>query len=121
MIDIIKNDPPQKNDVIIFLNDINFKLPNGFIEFYTNSNGAEIYKSENYCYLWQITELIQKNIDYNVSEYASNFFIFGSNGGGDAFCIERISGYIFQMQFVGMSNDEAIFISKDFNGFLDML
>ena len=121
MIEIIKNNPAQENEIIIFLNNINFKLPDGFIEFYRSSNGAEIYKDENYCLLWLITELMQLNIDYNVSEYAPNFFVFGSNGGGSAFCIEKSSGYIYEIPFIGMSNEEAIFISKDFNEFIDIL
>lgn len=118
MIEIIKNNPPQENEIIVFLNNINFKLPQGFIDFYRGSNGAEIYKDENYCCLWEITEMIQLNTDYNVPEFAPNFFIFGSDGGGSAFCIEKSSGYIFEMPFIGMSNNEAIFITNDFVDFL---
>lgn len=120
MIEIIKNDPTQENEIIVFLNNINFKLPDGFIEFYRSSNGAEINKEEKYCDLWLISELIQLNVDYNVLEYAPNFFIFGSNGIGSAFGIEKKSGYIYEIPFIGMSNEEAIFIGKDFNEFINI-
>ncbi len=118
MIEVIKNNPPQENEIVIFLNNINFKLPKGFIEFYRDSNGAEIYKNENYCLLWKITEMIKLNNDYNVPEYASNFFIIGSDGGGSAFCIEKSTGHIFEMPFIGMSNDEATFVIDNFIEFL---
>lgn len=118
MVKIIKNTPPKEEEIHNFLKNINFLLPEGFVEFYSNSNGAEIYRDENYCLIWSINELIQLNIDYNVSEYASNFFIFGTNGGADAFCIEKSTGFIFDMPFIGMSNEDTSFICKDFYSFL---
>lgn len=116
--EIIKNKPPQENEIIDFLNGINFKLSDGFIEFYTVSNGAEIYKEDDCFLLWPITEMIQLNNDYNVLEYASNFFIFGSDGGGSALCLEKSTGYIFEMPFIGMSNEDASFITNNFNEFI---
>ncbi|WP_338409764.1 SMI1/KNR4 family protein [uncultured Flavobacterium sp.] len=118
MIKIKKNNPAEVEEINMFLKNINFILPDGFIEFYSNSNGAEIYREEDYCLIWAINELIQLNIDYNVLEYASKFFIFGTNGGGDAFCIEKSTGFIFVMPFIGMSNEDASFICNNFYSFI---
>lgn len=46
------------------------------------------------------------------------FFIFGSDGGDTAFAIEITTGYIYEMQFICMSKEEAIFIAKTFFDFL---
>jgi hypothetical protein len=58
--------------------------------------------------------MIKLNQDYKVNEYADSFFIFGSNGGDTAYCIEKKTGYIFDLPFVGMSNEDAIFKYKNF-------
>ena len=118
MVEIIKNSPAKEIDINSFLKEINFKLPIGFTEFYKNSDGAEIYKDETYCILWPVTEMIQLNKDYNVPEYAPNFFIFGSDGGGSAFCIEKSTGFIFEMPFIGMSNKNNTFLCKTFHEFI---
>ncbi|MGJ1409065.1 hypothetical protein ACR78Z_05270 [Sphingobacterium thalpophilum] len=52
---------------------------------------------------------------------APEFFIFGSDGGDTAFAIERSTGAIFEMPFIGMSKEEAVFRSKTFTDFLEEL
>ncbi len=47
-----------------------------------------------------------------------NFFIFGSDGGDTAFAIEKSTGRIFEMPFIGMSREEAVLKSNTFDEFL---
>ncbi len=118
MISIIKNEPPNSTEIDLFLKKIEFKLPLGFIDFFKEANGADISTDENYILLWPITDMIQLNGEYSVNEYAPDFFIFGSDGGTTAFAIEKTTGYIYEIPFIGMSKEEAIFIAKTFSTFL---
>lgn len=88
------------------------------MEFYCDANGAYISSDDFYTSLWPLTDLFQLNRDYEVDEYAPVFFIFGSNGGDTAYAIEKASGKIFEMPFIGMSQNEAIFLSDNFDKFL---
>jgi hypothetical protein len=112
------NPPPTYAEIEHFLKSIDFRLPHGFIDFYKKTNGADIRNGNTYVILWPITSLIRLNKDYDVATYAPEFFMFGSNGGDTAYAIERMTGYIFEMPFIGISKEEAVLRSKTFDEFL---
>lgn len=114
-----ENRPPKEEDIQEFVNSINFKLPSGFIEFFKQRNGAEYQGINGFLILWPLTDMIELNKEYNVDEYAPGFFIFGSDGGDSSYCIEKVTGYIYEMPFIGMSNQEASFICKSFTELLN--
>ncbi len=121
MATIIKNSPATVDEIKYFLKEIKFSISDDFVNFYKESNGGEISTNECFVILWKLTDMVQWNIDYQVSEYASNFFMFGSDGAGIAYSIERTTGFIFEFDFICMSNDDAIFINKTFSGFIQNL
>jgi hypothetical protein len=121
MTTIDKNSPPTNDDIEIFLKNVNFQLPNGFIDFYRAANGADINGNYGYAILFPLTDLFQLNSTYKVDIYAPEFFLIGSDGGGMAYAIEKETGDIFEMPFIGMSRDEAIFKSKNFQEFLEKI
>lgn len=121
MATIDRNIAPIKQEVENFLKQIDFKLPQGFIEFFKDSNGADISSDENYIVLWALTDMIQLNRDYKVDEYAPDFFIFGSNGGGTAYAVKKSTSDIYEIPFIGMSNEEAVFRNKTFSEFIEGL
>ena len=114
----LKKKSPKPEEVNTFLEHVDFKLPDGFIEFFMETNGAEIYNGKDCIILWPLTDMIKLNQDYNVSKYADAFFIFGSDGGDTAYSIEKKTGFIFDLPFVGMSNQDAIFKYKSFTALL---
>src|SRR5690348_1119367 len=118
---IDRSEPASEIDIESFLDEIHFKLPADFIDFYKESNGADITGQEEYLMLWPMTSLIKSNMDYNVETYAPDFFLFGSNGGGEAYSTEKHSGFIYAMPFIGMSREEALFKSKTLKEFIEML
>ncbi|WP_437922459.1 SMI1/KNR4 family protein [Sphingobacterium sp. LRF_L2] len=118
MTTIERNEAPKSSEIAEFLRRISFLLPEGFIEFYKQANGADISSEKYYTILWPVTDMIQLNEDYSVEEYAPDFFIFGSDGGDNAFAIYKSTGEIFEMPFIGMSKEEAIFNASTFNEFL---
>lgn len=119
--EIKKNKPSTQNEVDIFLEKIDFKLPVGYIDFMKGANGAEIITEENYVLLWPLNEIFQNNQDYRVEEFAGDFVIIGSNGGGEAFVIEKESGNIYMMPFIGMGREDAILMGKTFSEFMEGL
>lgn len=121
MKNIDKNSAPNSEEVEIFLKQVNFILPGGFLDFFKQADGAEISTDEKYVILWALTNMIQLNVDYNVEEYAPEFFIFGSDGGDTAFAIEKNSSDIYEMPFIGMSKEEAIFLNKTFIDFIEKI
>ena len=116
---IDRNDPPTEKEMEDFLKSVYFPLPVGFIDFFKEANGADIISGDNYILLWPLTQMVQLNKDYNVDEFAPGFFLFGSDGGDTAYAIEKTSGDIYEMPFIGMSQEEAVFKSKTLNGLME--
>lgn len=115
------NNPPTENEISAFLNHIDFKLPDNFIDFFRKANGSEINKSQDYIVLWPIRDIIDLNKKYNVELFAPGFFIFGSDGGGTAYAIEKDSGNVYDIPFIGMSKDDAVLKNKSFLDFINSL
>lgn len=115
-----KNPAPKDADIEFFLNNVSVRLPEGFISFYKESNGAYITSEDSLTQLWPLTELIQLNEDYGVDEFAPEFFLFGGDGGGTAYAVEKLTGEIFEMPFIGMCKEEAVFIAETFDDFLKL-
>jgi len=118
---IDKNTPPEESEINTFLELIDFIPPIGFIEFFKETNGADINTDNHYVVLWPLTEMVVLNKEYNVDEYAPEFFIIGSDGGDTAYAIEKNSSFIFELPFIGMSREEAVFRSKTFTEFIESL
>ncbi len=120
MATIDRNSAPNKNEIEVFLKQLNFQLPKEFIDFFKEANGADINTDEEYILLWAVTDMVNLNKEYNVEEYAPDFFIFGTDGGDTAFALEKSTGDIYEMPFIGMSKEESVFRSKSFNQFIGL-
>jgi hypothetical protein len=119
---LIKKGPPDKESLRDFLSKVNFKLPEGYVEFISKSNGAEgSLAITNYLALWSVEELFELNSGYHVDEFAPGFFIIGSHGGGEAYAVDKETGELYEMPFEVMSRDEAIWRASDFSGFITYL
>jgi cell wall assembly regulator SMI1 len=99
------------------------KLPEDYRGFLTRYNGGEGFIGRHYLILWKAEELHQFNRDYQVSEYAPGFLMFGSTGGGDGFAFDtRTSPYrVMQVPFIGMSLDDAFFVAESFTKLLERM
>ena len=74
--------------------------------------------------LWKIDELLRFNREYEVPEYAPGLFLFGSNGGGEAFAFDlRAEGRnpVVSVPFIGMDVRDALPLAETFDGFLEHL
>lgn len=117
--------PPATNDMIDkFEEASNIKLPDEYKDFLKLTNGGEGFIGENsYVMLWAVEELIELNESYEVNDYAPGLFVFGSNGGGEAYAFNTRSNSmdIVQVPFVGMDLELVQQKAKTFNEFIENL
>jgi hypothetical protein len=119
MFTITKDLPPSLSELKTFSSQVDFKLPDGLIDFYRSSNGAILQSDAYYTELWHLQDMFKLNALYEVEQYAPEFFVFASDGGGTAFAIEKSTGDIYEMQFIGMSRMDAVLIACSFQEFID--
>jgi len=100
-----------------------FRLPDGYAEFLQQTNGGEGFVGNAYLILWRVEELLEMNKAYQVAEYAPGLFLFGSDGGGEAFAFDTRSDAkpIVTVPFVGMELKLARPVASDFQAFLEEL
>lgn len=109
---MIKREPLSNKEYASIIDRIICKIPYDLELLYKNSNGAEAFIKEEYLLIWPLDELIELNNAYCVNDFAPDFLLIGSNGGDIAYAIEKSSGRIYQMPFIGMSRDEAELIGE---------
>ena len=106
--------PPDEMVIKNFLAQIDFNLSNGFMDYFTKSNGGKIDNENDLIFLWPLNKMIQLNKGYGADKYCPEFFLFGSDGGGEAFAIEKTTGCIFMIPFIILDKEDAIYKYKDF-------
>ena len=116
---IYMTEPPDEMSIKNFLDQIDINLPNGFMNYFTKSNGGKIDNENELIYLWPLDKMIHLNKGYGADEYCPEFFLFGSDGGGEAFAFEKTTGCIFMIPFIILDREDAIYKYKDFTELLE--
>jgi hypothetical protein len=95
-------------------------LPEDYKTFLLEHNGGDGFVGTGYVILWQAEELSKFKDGYEVSKYAPELLLFGSNGGGDGFAFDtRTSPYrVMQVPFVGMSRADEFRAAGSFTELL---
>ena len=119
----VANPPASREEIGNVQSELTFPLPKSYVEFLLAANGGEGFVGNTYIILWKIEEIISKNIAYSVEEFAPGLFLFGSNGGGEAFGFDTGGdvGSVVSIPFVTMDKKDAITVAPDFGTFLSML
>lgn len=114
------NAPAGRSELERFEAESGIELPRDYVEFLGRSDGGEGFIGNAYAILWRLGDLTKMNDAYQVEEYAPGFFIFGSDGGGEAFAFDaRTSAKpIVSLPFVGMEPKLARSIAPTFRAFL---
>ncbi len=115
------NSPASEKDIADAEVAIGFPLPSDYQQFLLNMDGGEGFVgSGSYLILWRLSELAGFNTEYESASYCPGVLLIGSNGGGEAFGIDRNDGKIcyFQVPFVGMDRSLIEVLSITFEGFL---
>ena len=119
-----RNPPALDVDVADFEAKSGVHLPEDYKAFLELSNGGEGFlgPEDEYAILWPINDIMYMNKVYAFTEYAPHLYIFGSNGGGEAFAFDRRSETlsIVAAPFIGFDEeDQTRPIAPDFVTFLE--
>jgi hypothetical protein len=103
--------------------DADLHLPEDYAKFLQEVDGGEGFVGNAYLILWRAWELLEMNKAYQVAEYAPGLFLFGSDGGGEAFAFDTRSDAkpIVSVPFVGMELKSARPVASSFKAFLEEL
>ncbi len=71
--------------------ELSVRLPQDYVEFTAESNGAEGFVGECYLVLWPIESIVFVTQGYRVSEFANGLLLFGSDGAGEGYAFEMTS------------------------------
>ncbi len=117
------NPPASAASIEQFESKANLLLPKDYAGFLQQADGGEGFFGSAYVILWSTDELLEMNRAYQVTEYAPGLFLFGSDGGGEAFAFDtRIASQaIVSVPFVGMELKAARPIASSFIAFLEKL
>lgn len=118
------NPPSTAAEINQVEKEIGFKIPKDYAKFLQQFNGGEGFVGRNaYVILWRIGELAEMNEAYQVKEYTPGLFIFGSDGGGEAYAFDvRTSAMpVVSVPFVGIELSLARIVASSFQGFLKAL
>jgi hypothetical protein len=82
-------------------------------------NGIEGFVGPTgYLMLWSVEEIPNLNVGYHVEDSAPGLVLVGSNGGGDAFGIDKSTGKFGSVPFIGMSRSTFEEMGATFEEFL---
>jgi hypothetical protein len=116
-----QNSPASMSAIQEFHKKTGLNLRNDYAELLLQTNGGEGFIGQNYLILWPLEKLIELNEAYQVKEYAPGLFLFGSDGGGEAFSFDYRSDAIplVSVPFVGMDLNSVRYLAANLQGFLD--
>lgn len=102
---------------------LGFILPNDYKEIVKVLNGFEGSISNSYIVFWSVNELIELNEGYGVNDFAPGIFLFGSDGGNQAygFDVRDDEMRIITIPFIVMDIDDIEICGEDMNEFYQYL
>jgi SMI1 / KNR4 family (SUKH-1) len=117
------NPPADAASIRQFESEMGFRLPEDYGQFLRQADGGEGFVGNAYVILWRLGELLEMNRAYQVAEYAPGLFLFGSDGGGEAFAFDTRTAArpIVSVPFVGLELKVARPVAPNFTAFLDEL
>jgi len=79
------NPPAELPCVQKLQREAGFCLPDSYVRFLLHADGGEGFVGDAYVILERAGELVEWNMALEVGDYSPGLFVFGSNGGGEAF------------------------------------
>jgi hypothetical protein len=116
--------PGASEDTIVRVQrQLDLQLPNSYLDFIRESNGAEGPVGNSYLALWSIEELPLYNKRDAADELTRSLLQVGSDGGGEAFAFDTRTADmpIVEIPFISIDLSEAVFWGADFEEFLEFL
>jgi hypothetical protein len=121
--EFIANPPASPDSIARCQAALSFSLPGDYVRFLLRMNGGEGFVGEHYLMVWRVEDLISSNKECKIDDSVAALFLFGSDGGGEAFAFDTRSDppLIVVVPFIGMDFENAKLIAPSFNSFLQFL
>jgi hypothetical protein len=118
----LANPPANPNSIAQCQADLRFRLPVDYARFLRRMNGGEGFVGRNYLRTWPVEDLIQFNKNYRVEAGAPGLFLFGTDGGGEAFAFDTrsVALPIVAVPFI-LDLEDAKVMAPNFTAFLQHL
>jgi hypothetical protein len=97
---------------------LDFKLPLAYLAYLSDTESTYQFGS---AYLVEDHELLQYNTDHDAAESYPGYFLIGSDGGSEAFAIEKATGRFVQTPFIGHDAETPVILGFTWPEFLDYL
>ena len=105
---------------------LDFNPPSEYLSFVFSNN--IVYNGENHSYLsscgdylYAATKLIELNLEYRADEFYPGYFLIGSDGGGEAYAIEKATSHFIMTPFIGHDEETPILVGRTWPEFLKYL
>jgi hypothetical protein len=117
------NPPLSRQAIEQFETETNIRLSHDYAQFLQKMNGGRGMVGDAFLALWRVEELASRNQANEVEEYAPGFFIFGSDGAGEAFGFDLRSDAkeVVCIPFIGSGWEDAVRIASTFTKFLEVV
>lgn len=117
------NPPVSIEAIRQFERESGMSLREDYAAFLMHSNGGEGFVRKGYASLWRLEDLAEKNRSYRVADCAPGLYLFGSDGGGEAFAFDMRSKErpIVRVPFIPLDLKEVQALAPTFEGFLGAL
>jgi len=101
-----------------FLDTLDFTPPKEYVDYLFSTESAYDFDG---AYLVENDELLPYNADHIAAELYPGYFLIGSDGGGEAFAIEKATGNFVVIPFIGHDEETDIVIGRTWDEFLQRL
>jgi hypothetical protein len=108
--------PPSHHQHL--LAQLDFKLPHEYAAYLRATESDYQFGG---AYLVEDDELLQYNADHDAGEFYPGYFLIGSDGGGEAFAIEKATGNFIQTPFIGHEAETPAIVGRTWPEFLNYL
>ncbi|QDA62092.1 SMI1/KNR4 family protein [Hymenobacter jejuensis] len=113
---------PTPQAVSHFVEAIDFKLPVWHLTLLSENYEQEFDLADGkYLHLWPLADLIEANQDYQADENYPGFFLIGTYGGGEACAIEKETGKIYTVPFIGDIPEDAVLVGNTLDDLIKYL
>lgn len=115
---------PTSRDVLADVESkLGIKLPDQYVIFMMESNGAEGNVGGSYLAIWPAEQILQLNDEYAVNDFTPGLVYFGSDGGGMAYAFDnRLENVpIVKFPFESIYIEDAELCGNTFVEFLQYL
>jgi cell wall assembly regulator SMI1 len=100
------------------LNQFGFEPPQGYLSYLL---AAESIYQFGGAYLVEDDQLLSYNADHEAAEFYPGYLLIGSDGGGEAFAIEKATGNFVQTPFIGHDAEMPAIVGRTWPEFLEYL